>query len=55
MRMQDTLTLFREVVNSFQIKDKPIVLLLNKVDIFKEKVRRKGIEVFFKEYKGADA
>ena len=45
--------MFKDVIISDQVKGKPVILLLNKVDIFKEKIKRKGIDFFFKEYKGA--
>jgi len=51
-RMQETLSLFEQVCKSPVSQSIPIILLLNKTDLFKEKLQKKPITVFFKEYRG---
>jgi len=50
--MHDTLELFREISLSDAVEQKPIVLMLNKMDLFKEKIQNKPLTVVFPEYKG---
>jgi len=51
-RMQETLSLFEQVCKSPVSQAIPIILLLNKTDLFKEKLQKKPISVYFKEYRG---
>jgi GTPase involved in cell partitioning and DNA repair len=49
--MEDTLTLWAEILKIPELTGKPTILMLNKVDIFKAKVAKKNIDCFFPEYK----
>jgi len=51
-RLADTLSLWEEIMKVPELAGKPTILMLNKVDIFKQKVQKKGIDCFFPEYKG---
>jgi guanine nucleotide-binding protein G(i) subunit alpha len=51
-RFAETLLLFSEIVNSKWYISKPIILILNKYDIFRKKIRHKNINVYFKDYHG---
>ena len=53
-RMQESLNLFDAVCNSKWFVSTPIVLLLNKVDHFAEKIRRTPISRYFPEYQGGE-
>ncbi|KAL9642341.1 hypothetical protein ABK040_007339 [Willaertia magna] len=48
-RMEDSLTVFEGLCNGY-FKDTPILLVLNKLDVFKEKVEKRGINCCFKDY-----
>ena len=50
--MVDALELYNEIVNSPLLDKKPIVLLLNKVDIFKKKVLVSPIKKYFPKFTG---
>jgi len=50
--MDDSLQLFEEIVNSAWFVKTPIILFLNKVDLFKQKVETSPITVCFNDYKG---
>lgn len=51
-RMQESLLLFDEIVNSPWFRKTPVVLFLNKIDLFKEKILRVPLTVCFQNYKG---
>jgi len=51
-RMQEALTLFDSICNSRWFVKTSIILFLNKIDLFKEKIQRSPIEKFFPDYKG---
>eukprot|EP01101_Sappina_pedata_P012526 TRINITY_DN863_c0_g1_i1.p1 TRINITY_DN863_c0_g1~~TRINITY_DN863_c0_g1_i1.p1 ORF type:complete len:369 (+),score=162.47 TRINITY_DN863_c0_g1_i1:38-1108(+) len=50
-RLAESLMLFRELINCDWFKDSPIVLFLNKSDIFAEKIKRVDLNVAFPDYK----
>jgi len=53
-RMIENLNLFRETVNNRWFKNKPFVVLYNKMDVFKEKIESgQSISEAFPEYEGA--
>ena len=53
-RMKESLQLFDEIVNSPWFRKTPVVLFLNKIDLFKEKIQQVPLTtcVCFKDYKG---
>ncbi|KAI9224316.1 guanine nucleotide binding protein, alpha subunit [Blastocladiella britannica] len=51
-RMQEAMTLFDSICNSRWFVKTSIILFLNKIDLFKEKILRSPIEKFFSEYQG---
>ncbi|EFC38481.1 guanine nucleotide-binding protein G(i) alpha-1 subunit [Naegleria gruberi] len=51
-RMDDSLTVFEGLCNGF-FKETPIIIVLNKTDIFKKKLEVHGIEQCFKDYNGS--
>jgi guanine nucleotide-binding protein G(i) subunit alpha len=51
-RMHDSLALFDQMCNSHFFKDSIILLLLNKDDIFRERIRVKDLTCCFPEYTG---
>jgi len=51
-RLHESLNLFKEICKSKWLKDVPIILFLNKKDLFQEKIRRVDLSVCFPEYKG---
>ena len=51
-RMQEALTLFDSICNSRWFVQTSIILFLNKVDLFKEKLLRSPIKKYFPEYEG---
>jgi guanine nucleotide-binding protein G(i) subunit alpha len=53
-RMEDSLTTFEEIINNSFFKNSTIVLLLNKYDIFKEKIDKFPLQEYFPEYKGGN-
>jgi hypothetical protein len=53
-RMREALQLFEEIVNNKELEEVPIILFLNKVDLFEEKIARVPLTVCFPEYKGND-
>jgi guanine nucleotide-binding protein G(i) subunit alpha len=48
--MKESLLLFDEICNSRWFVDTPIVLFLNKTDIFKDKLQKNDLSVAFKDY-----
>ncbi|KAJ3444758.1 guanine nucleotide-binding protein g(o) subunit alpha [Anaeramoeba flamelloides] len=53
-RMQESLQVFKKHVNNDFFKKKDLVLLLNKIDLFKEKVKKYPLTKCFPEYEGGD-
>jgi guanine nucleotide-binding protein G(i) subunit alpha len=51
-RMHESLLLFKNTCNSNWFKDTPIIIFLNKRDIFQEKIRHVDLKVCFPEYDG---
>lgn len=55
-RMRETLSIFREMLELPSCESKTIIVLLNKLDLFKEKIassRKENFQKFFTDYKGA--
>eukprot|EP01125_Pyxidicula_operculata_P016666 TRINITY_DN576_c2_g1_i2.p1 TRINITY_DN576_c2_g1~~TRINITY_DN576_c2_g1_i2.p1 ORF type:complete len:356 (-),score=93.51 TRINITY_DN576_c2_g1_i2:464-1531(-) len=50
---KETLTVFQEIVNNRYFFDKPIILFLNKLDLFKQKLLTSPLEKVFPEYTGS--
>jgi guanine nucleotide-binding protein G(i) subunit alpha len=53
-RMLESLKLFEDLFNSEIFKGIPILLLLNKLDIFTQKISKKDLSCVFPEYKGGN-
>ncbi|KAG8892369.1 Guanine nucleotide-binding protein alpha-2 subunit [Tulasnella sp. 403] len=51
-RMHESLTLFESVVNSRWFSRTSIILFLNKIDVFKAKLKKSPLEAYFPEYTG---
>jgi guanine nucleotide-binding protein subunit alpha len=51
-RMKESLLLFDAIVNSPWFRKTPVVLFLNKIDLFKEKIVRVPLNVCFTNYTG---
>jgi len=51
-RMTDSLELFDEIINNQWFKNTPVILFLNKVDLFKQKLKTTPIVNCFPDYKG---
>eukprot|EP01091_Cochliopodium_minus_P012811 TRINITY_DN3983_c0_g1_i1.p1 TRINITY_DN3983_c0_g1~~TRINITY_DN3983_c0_g1_i1.p1 ORF type:complete len:302 (-),score=49.76 TRINITY_DN3983_c0_g1_i1:98-1003(-) len=51
-RMKESLVLFDDIVNSPWFKDTPVILFLNKSDLFKTKIETVNLNVCFENYKG---
>ena len=54
--MRETLSIFREMLELPSCESKTIIVLLNKLDLFKEKIassRKENFQKFFTDYKGA--
>ncbi|KAJ3428692.1 guanine nucleotide-binding protein g(o) subunit alpha [Anaeramoeba flamelloides] len=51
-RMQESLKVFKKTVNNEFFKKKDLVILLNKIDLFKEKIKKYPLTKCFPEYKG---
>jgi len=51
-RMDESLTLFSEIVNSRWFKNSAVILLLNKLDLFGEKLKKVPLSVCFSDYEG---
>eukprot|EP00456_Euglypha_rotunda_P025801 TRINITY_DN20809_c0_g1_i5.p1 TRINITY_DN20809_c0_g1~~TRINITY_DN20809_c0_g1_i5.p1 ORF type:complete len:229 (+),score=34.77 TRINITY_DN20809_c0_g1_i5:230-916(+) len=52
-RMDEALNLFDEICNSRWFKKTSIILMLNKRDLFAEKIKKVPLTVCFKDYKGS--
>lgn len=53
-QMHEAFMLFESLVNGEWFKDKPIILFLNKIDIFREKLARSPIKTHFPDYQGRE-
>lgn len=53
-RMQEALTLFDSICNSRWFVKTSIILFLNKIDLFKEKLPRSPMKAYFPDYDGGD-
>lgn len=53
-RFQESLVLFDNIVNSRWFARTSIVLFLNKIDLFAEKLKKKPLEDYFPDYNGGD-
>jgi GTPase SAR1 family protein len=51
-RMKESLMLFDEVCNSVYFRKTPVILFLNKDDLFKEKIKKIDLNVCFSNYTG---
>lgn len=51
-RMKESLQLFEETVNSKWFVETSIILFLNKIDLFKEKIQKRDLSVIFPDYTG---
>merc|ERR1712165_519166 len=51
-RMEEALSLFDEICNSKWFKNTSMILFLNKMDIFEEKIKTKPLTDFFKDFQG---
>ena len=52
--MHESLKLFDDIINSKWFSDTPVVLFLNKSDLFKNKIKKYKISDYFPEYTGGD-
>ncbi|ETI20647.1 hypothetical protein G647_06989 [Cladophialophora carrionii CBS 160.54] len=53
-QMHEALMLFESLVNGEWFKDKPIILFLNKIDLFREKLPISPLSTHFPDYTGKD-
>ncbi len=53
-QMHEAMMLFESLVNGEWFKNKPIILFLNKIDLFREKIAVSPVSTHFPEYKGKD-
>lgn len=53
-RFQESLVLFDNIVNSRWFARTSVVLFLNKIDLFAEKLKKKPLEDYFPDYNGGD-
>ena len=53
-QMHEALMLFESLINGEWFKDKPIILFLNKVDLFREKLKKSPIKSHFPDYQGRE-
>ncbi|EXJ68633.1 uncharacterized protein A1O5_08427 [Cladophialophora psammophila CBS 110553] len=53
-QMHEALMLFESLVNGEWFKDKPIILFLNKIDLFREKLPISPLSAHFPDYTGKD-
>ena len=51
-RMEESLNIFAEIANNQYFSHTSILLFLNKSDLFREKLEKKPISVYFKDYTG---
>lgn len=53
-QMHEAFMLFESLINGEWFKEKPIILFLNKVDLFREKLQKSPIKAHFPDYQGAE-
>jgi len=53
-QMHEALMLFESLINGEWFKDKPIILFLNKVDLFREKLKKSSVRAHFPDYNGPE-
>jgi guanine nucleotide-binding protein subunit alpha, other len=53
-QMHEAMMLFESLVNGEWFKNKPIILFLNKIDLFHEKIGLSPVSTHFPDYKGKD-
>lgn len=51
-RMHDSLTLFKNIVNSKAFAKTPVIIFMNKSDLFVEKIKTVDLNICFPEYTG---
>jgi hypothetical protein len=51
-RMRESLHLFSDIINNQWFRDTPVILFLNKKDLFEYKIKKVKLNVCFKTYKG---
>jgi GTPase SAR1 family protein len=51
-RMRENLELYCDVINNVEFASKPVILVLNKMDVFKEKMKSYDFRVAFPDYDG---
>lgn len=54
-QMHEAMMLFESLVNGEWFKNKPIILFLNKIDLFHEKLAMSPVSTHFPDYKGKDS
>jgi len=52
MRMKESLVLFDEICNSKFFQNTPIILLFNKEDLFRQKIKNVDLKICFEKYEG---
>ena len=52
--MQEALLLFESIMSLTWFKSSSIILFLNKMDLFKEKIPQKRVRDYFPDYSGSD-
>ncbi len=50
--MDDALDLFEEICLLEETQSKFVILMLNKVDLFRDKILKKNLDCYFADYKG---
>jgi len=53
-RLDETFRVFDDVINNKYFKTKPIIVFLNKMDIFEEKFKKRPINIYYPEFQSAD-
>jgi len=51
-RMLESLSLFEQIINCRWFQDTPIILFLNKLDLFEEKITKIDLKICFSDYEG---
>jgi guanine nucleotide-binding protein G(i) subunit alpha len=51
-RLQESLTLFQDISNGKWFSETTIILILNKVDVFKNKLKKSPMSTYFEDYDG---
>jgi len=54
-RLMEALDLFQSICNNPWLANKPVILFLNKKDLFEEKIKTVSLKVCFKEYRGGNS